>query len=634
MSNAVKRRLTTFLSGKWAPWLVGGMLLALFFLSLADVEPVSLASPLEWQLFVVSAQRALFIGTIALATWSLGLRPSVAVYVIGWIFSARYAIAAVTVSGAAVDSLEFIFITGIGLGVIWVVNYAREGSQRLEQSEQNFRNSIDNSSVGLSIVNRQGRLVYVNKSLLDFYGYATLAELRSVPLKDRYTPKTYAEHLERRRRMATENLCAHNAELEIIRKDGIVRYLVASCNTVIWDGREHGLVTYQDITERKAAEETRRDVEQKAQVASRLAAIGEMAAGMAHEINNPLTAVIGYSDLVLEHQDLPEEVKEDVRLIADSGHRVADIVSRLLAFARQSKTVRVCSDLNELIESTLKMRRYALSTGGIEVERSLDPNLLQTVVDPLQLQQVFLNLIVNAEQAMKSAHGRGILRISTGQLPGGIIRIVFTDDGPGISPENIEKLFHPFFTTKPVGEGTGLGLSLSHGIISQHGGQLYCRSELGQGASFIIELPVSSEPCEIVPAPAPAAACDLHARILVVDDEDSIRAFVSRSLLALGHEVENTGNSTEALAWLANRDYDAIILDVRMPGLSGIDIFHRLKERRPDLAGRLIFITGDVMGGEVRHFFEENHLHYLMKPFSHSEIISTLCEVLPAPATA
>jgi C4-dicarboxylate-specific signal transduction histidine kinase len=265
-----------------------------------------------------------------------------------------------------------------------------------------------------------------------------------VPLKDRYTPKTYAEHLERRRRMVTENICAHHAELGIIRRDGAMRYLAASCNTVMWDGAEHGLVTYQDITERKAAEETRRDVEQKAQVASRLAAIGEMAAGMAHEINNPLTAVIGYSDLALEHQDLPEEVKEDVRLIADSGHRVADIVSRLLAFARQSKTVRVCSDLNELIDATLKMRHYALSTGGIEVERSLDPNLPQTVVDPLQLQQVFLNLIVNAEQAMKSAHGRGTLHISTSQLPGGIIRIVFTDDGPGIYRRTLKNYFIRF----------------------------------------------------------------------------------------------------------------------------------------------------------------------------------------------
>ena len=631
----MKQRLTIFLSGRGSAWILAGMLLALLLLSLTDVAPTALAVPPEWRLVIVSAQRVLFIGAVALAAWSLGLRLAVAVFAFGWFVGARYVLADVASSGAALDALEFIIVSGIAAAVMWIVTFARDGSLLLAQSEQNFRNSIDSSSVGISIVNRQGRFVYVNKSLLDFYGYGSLAELRSVPLRDRYTPRSYAEHLERRRRMATENICAHSIELEIIRKDGAVRYLAASCNTVMWDGCQHGLVTYQDITDRKEAEENRRAVEQKAQVASRLAAIGEMAAGMAHEINNPLTAVIGYADLVLEHESVPADVKEDVRLIADSGHRVADIVSRLLAFARQSKTVRVCSDLNELIDATLKMRQYSLKTGGIELDRQFDPALPQTTVDPLQLQQVFLNLIVNAEQAMKSAHGRGLLRIATGLLPGGVIRISFTDDGPGISPENIDKLFHPFFTTKPVGEGTGLGLSLSHGIVSQHGGQLYCESEPGQGASFIIELPVSTEPCDIAPAAAaPPVVCELHARILVVDDEDAIQAFITRSLVQLGHQVESTGNAAEALSWLAERDYDAVILDVRMPGLSGIDIYHRLKERRPELARRLIFITGDVMGGDVRRFFEDNRLHYLMKPFSRSEIISTLCEVLPSPAAA
>ncbi len=626
----MKQRLTIFLSGKWAAWIVAGMLLALFLLSLADVASPALAIPPEWRLLIVSAQRVLFIGAVSLTAWSLGLKAAIAVFSLGWLLSARYVLAGAAASGVALDALEFVIASGIAVGVIWVVSFARDGSLRLARSEQNFRNSIDNSSVGISIVNRDGRLVYVNKSLLDFYGYASMADLRAVPLRDRFTPRSYAEHQERRRRMDKENICSHSIELEIVRKDGVIRHLAASCNKVIWDGRQHALVTYQDITERKEAEENRRAVEQKAQVASRLAAIGEMAAGMAHEINNPLTAIIGYADLVLEHEGVPEDVKEDIRLIADSGHRVADIVSRLLAFARQSKTVRICSDLNELIEGTLKMRQYALKTGGIEVERNFDPELPPTTVDPLQLQQVFLNLIVNAEQAMKSARGRGVLRIATSLLPGDIIRLSFTDDGPGINPENIDKLFHPFFTTKPVGEGTGLGLSLSHGIVSQHDGALYCRSELGQGASFIIELPVSSESDEAAPAPQPpAAACDVHARVLVIDDEDAIRAFISRSLAQLGHQVESTASAVEALAWLFERDYDAVILDIRMPGLSGIDIYHRLKERRPDLARRLIFITGDVMGGDVRRFFEDNQLHYLMKPFSKAEIASALCDLLP-----
>ena len=627
----MKQRLTTFPSGKRAIWCLAGMLLALVLLTLTDLAPSAI--PAEWRLAIVSAQRVLFMSSVALAAWSLGLRPSIVVFAIGWLFSARYVLAGVAASGVALDALEFVIASGIAISVIWVVNFARDSSLRLQQSERNFRNSIDNSSVGIGIVNHEGRLVYVNKSLLDFYGYDSLAELRAVPLKERYSPHSYTEFRERRRRMATENICSGSIELEIVRRDGAVRYLTATCNKVIWDGAEHALVTYQDVTERREAEEARRQVEQKAQVASRLAAIGEMAAGMAHEINNPLTAVIGYADLILSHENMPEDVKEDIRLISDSGRRVADIVGRLLAFARQSKTVRVRSDLNELIENTLKMRQYALRTGGIEVERHFDPELPETSVDALQLQQVFLNLIVNAEQAMKSAHGRGLLRIATSLAPGGIIRISFTDDGPGVAPEDLDKLFNPFFTTKPVGEGTGLGLSLSHGIVAQHGGQLYCRSEAGHGASFIIELPVSDAPDSPSPAPAAPAACATRARVLVIDDEEVIRAFISRALSRKGHIVESTGKAAEALAWLTERDYDAVMLDVKMPGVSGIDVYARLKELRPELAEKIIFITGDVMGGEVRRFFEDNQLRYLMKPFTSEELAAALCAVLPLPVS-
>ena len=245
----------------------------------------------------------------------------------------------------------------------------------------------------------------------------------------------------------------------------------------------------RDITANKQAEKEKQILEEKAQVASRLAAVGEMAAGIAHEINNPLTGVLGFSQMLLENKNVPEDIKENLKLIADGSQRVAEIVKRLLTFARQTKPVKAAANLNELIENTLKLREYVLKTNNINVVTRFDPELPWSVVDPGQMQQVFLNLIVNAEQAMKKAHGKGTLTITTKKIDNNI-RISFQDDGPGITEENMGHLFEPFFTTKEPGEGTGLGLSLSRSIILEHDGKMSVESEFGRGATFIVELPI------------------------------------------------------------------------------------------------------------------------------------------------
>ena len=261
-----------------------------------------------------------------------------------------------------------------------------------------------------------------------------------------------------------------------MRKNGEICRLGVLRKDVIWDGKQQFQLLYSDITERKQAEKEKQELEAKAQVASRLAAVGEMAAGIAHEINNPLTGVIGFSQLLLEKQNIPEDIKDDIRVIADGSRRVADIVKRLLTFARQTKPIKTLANLNELIENTLKLRDYVLKTANIEVVTRFDPELPWSIVDPGQLQQVFLNLIVNAEQEMKKAHGKGTLTITTEKKENNI-RMSFKDDGPGITKENLGHLFEPFFTTKESGEGTGLGLSLSRSIILEHGGTMNVESE-------------------------------------------------------------------------------------------------------------------------------------------------------------
>jgi PAS domain S-box-containing protein len=281
-------------------------------------------------------------------------------------------------------------------------------------------------------------------------------------------------------------------QFRINKKNGGIAWIEHICQPVINEQGKYlgNRASNRDITDRKQIEEEKERIEEKAQIASRLTAIGEMAAGVAHEINNPLTSVLGFSQMIMEKENIPEDLKANLRMIADGSQRMAEIVKRLLMFARQAKPFKTSVNINEIIENTLKLRDYVLKTNSIEVLARLDPELPWVSADPGQMQQVFLNLIVNAEQAMVKAHGRGTLTIST-EKKGNNIRVSVKDDGPGISKENLGRLFEPFFTTKDPGEGTGLGLSLSRSIILEHNGTINVESELRHGATFIIELPVT-----------------------------------------------------------------------------------------------------------------------------------------------
>jgi signal transduction histidine kinase len=221
----------------------------------------------------------------------------------------------------------------------------------------------------------------------------------------------------------------------------------------------------------------------------RLASIGQMASGIAHELNNPLTSVVGFSKLLLG-KDLAADVREDLTTINREAKRTANVVRGLLTFARKQGTEKSLVDINSSVQGVLQLRSYEQRVSNIEVNARFAPDLPQIMGNGGQLQQVFLNIIANAEQAMLEAHNRGSLTIVTARV-GDIIKTSVADDGPGISPENMKKLFTPFFTTKEVGKGTGLGLSICHGIVSEHGGKIYAESELGKGATFVVELPIS-----------------------------------------------------------------------------------------------------------------------------------------------
>ncbi len=407
-----------------------------------------------------------------------------------------------------------------------------------------------------------------------------------------------------------------NFEVDLIAKNGEVKNVILSA--ILEEDGISGMI--QDVSERKQSEEKMREMEMRAQIASRLASVGQMAAGIAHEINNPLTPAIGFAEMLLK-RELPKDIKDDLKVIHSSARRAADVTKRLLTFARQTAPERDITDINEIIELALELRAYGLKTGSIKVIKELDSELPQTMADGAQLQQVFLNLIMNAEYEMSQAHKGGTLLIKTEKM-GDTIRISVKDDGPGISKENMGKLFTPFFTTKKGGDGTGLGLSICHGIIAEHNGRIYAESELDKGATFIVELPVITQEKEEkagVKAPNPntiKAGEAVKTRILVVDDEPSITKLLKQSLTEEGYEVKATGKPGYALRLIKGGKYALILLDIKLPDMSGIELYEHLDKTDKSLAERIIFITGDVLGSETMDFFSRTGASYVSKPFS------------------
>jgi signal transduction histidine kinase len=260
--------------------------------------------------------------------------------------------------------------------------------------------------------------------------------------------------------------------------DGHERMFTAN---ILRMGEDEVLLVLSDVTEERNRQE-------QFYLTDRLVSVGEMAAGIAHELNNPLTGVVGLSQLLLD-EEMSDGAKENLKLICNEAQRAAAVVKSLLTFARQHTVERKAVQINAVVEDVLSLRAYEHKANNIRVTTRFDNHLPDVIADPFQMQQVFLNIVLNAEQAMTAAHRDGTLTVTAERVDGNV-KVSFSDDGPGISPENMRKLFSPFFTTKEVGKGTGLGLSICYGIVTNHSGRIYAQSELGKGATFVVELPV------------------------------------------------------------------------------------------------------------------------------------------------
>jgi PAS domain S-box-containing protein len=506
-------------------------------------------------------------------------------------------------------------------GISRNITERKRANEALSQSEEKYRTILHEMDEGYYEVDLAGSYTFFNDVISARLGYTT-EELSGMNYRA-YTPEGDIKSVYRvYNEVYRTGKPRRWYPMVNIGKDGTTIFVE---NSILPIRSSEGQITgfrgiSRDVTERKRMEEERRQLEQKAQFASRLASVGEMASGIAHEINNPLTGVIGYAQLLLQ-EDLPDKIRKDLETINDGAQRVSHVIQRLLAFARQTKPQRTYVNVNEIVATTLDLRGYHLQTSNIKVITQLAKDLPLTVADAGQLQQVFLNLIVNAETEMKLARVSGKLLVKTQQI-NKTIRISFKDDGPGIAEQNLDRIFDPFFTTRQVGQGTGLGLSVCYGIVSEHGGRIYAESKPGKGATFIVELPIITEEKQLqLPEPAVAESKKMTgARILVVDDEPVVREFISKVLAEEGHQVETVDNAEDALEMVMGKPYRIILLDIKMPGMSGIELYKRFQKIAPSLARKVIFVTGDVMGTRTMAFLSKAKSPYITKPFTASQL--------------
>jgi PAS domain S-box-containing protein len=350
--------------------------------------------------------------------------------------------------------------------------------------------------------------------------------------------------------------------------------------------------------------------------AGKMSAIGQLVSGVAHEINNPLSVIIGYGQLLL-HRGVPDSLRRPMELMVQQADRMAKIVRNLLYFARQRPPERAAVDLNAVIEQTLSLRMNQLTLSGIIIERDFDGDLPAVTGDAQQLTQVFLNLLLNAEQAIAVTGATGRIAFRTRVIDGGLaIRATVEDNGPGIPAEILPRVFEPFFTTKEVGSGTGLGLSVSYGIVQEHGGRLFAESEPGR-TIFSLELPVAIDAVTGAPT-TPGLRPPLigEGRLaLVVDDEPSIVEFVATLLRETGWRVDLAGGGLAALEAVRARRYDLVISDIRMAEGGGEQFYRDAVAGEPRLAERFVFITGDTANDRAWAFLGDAKVPVLEKPF-------------------
>lgn len=424
---------------------------------------------------------------------------------------------------------------------------------------------------------------------------------------------------------------AHDHLLRLRRMDGSAMWVEVTARAEpMPSGALRVEALMRDVTERKALQDQARDLYHQLAQSEKLAALGQTMSGVAHELNNPLATILACAER-LAGRRLDEATRRELDAIHNAADRAARIVRSLQTFARKRHTTRTTVDLNQVVRETLALRAEDQRASSIVLREHLAPGLPPVFVDPHQIQQIVLNLVINAEQAMVEAHGKGTLTVRSWQDPErDAVILEVTDDGPGVAEDVQAKVFDPFFTTKAVGKGTGLGLTVAYAIAQEHGGRLTIDSPPERGASFFLELPSSGlnlrvrEPIQQQTLPLVPKGT----RALVIEDEAALGEAVAAALTDEGFKPDRAEDGEEALRKLRERHYDVIICDLKMPKVDGMTFFKEVSAKMPHIARRLIFVTGDVAGTDAERFLEESGCRWVPKPFRLRDLVRLARETL------
>ncbi|MGA8981596.1 MAG: PAS domain S-box protein [Candidatus Acidiferrales bacterium] len=502
---------------------------------------------------------------------------------------------------------------------------------RLHQEQEFVRRLVASFPEVIAVMDLDGKLTFVSPRIEDVLGRAASDVIGKV-LWAQVHRDDAAELTSAFGKLANGELAHAQLEYRTKHADGTWRMLRASASPLFdASGKINGVVaSARDVTETRAAEKQQLQKE-------KLAAMGEMMAGVAHELNNPLTAILGISDLMRERA-ADDATRRQVEIVLKQARRAAGIVQNLLAFSRPSALASKKLRPEQVVKQVIDQQQASLRQKNVAIQLEAPEGLPAVDADPRLLQQVFVNLIVNAEQAISSRRDHGTLRIAV-EAADGKIAFVFADDGPGISPENLAKIFDPFFTTKRPGGGTGLGLTICQAIVKEHGGTMEVQSTPEAGAEFRVILPAAKGDSATPPeapkaqASAPRVATVLQGRsVYVVDDEESIREIVQEGLSARGMKVEGASSSEEALPHLATHTYDFVLCDFNLPGLNGEQFFERMQASATGgAAPKFVFMSGALLDPSTMASFGEKGAAVLQKPFHMSGLAALLTELLETP---
>lgn len=489
---------------------------------------------------------------------------------------------------------------------------------------------IDVALDAVVIANNDGRITGFNPAAEKMFGYKASQVIGKLLAETIVPPHHRAAHsagMKRHKETGISRVLNQRLELEAMKSDGTVFPVEIAIHRVAVSGQTIFAAYLRDLTAAKEAERRIREQElrERAHQSEKLSAMGSLLAGVAHELNNPLAIVVAYSSM-LEEMAADPSLKQKAQKINAAAERCARIVKSFLAMVRQKPPLREPADLNQLISGVCDMLNYGLKSAGVRLEKSFDPNLQMVEADSDLFSQVIANLIINAQQALTDRPGDRIIWITTQRAAAGV-SVEIADNGPGIPKEIVHRIFEPYFTTKPAGVGTGIGLSICHNVVHAHGGKLDYADRPGGGASFRIFMP----PADVQPQSAPKAEAgpSKGMSILVVDDEADVAEMLADMLESAGHRAHIAHTPQQVYDIIDAGGIDAVFTDLRMPQMNGAELRKQIAARNPRLGRRTVIMTGDTIAGPItiKAAAGNDDPLWIEKPFMRHEILELLNRV-------